>query len=45
MQCTFTDLIQTRKANVNCHDEQVPRQLDKYEGCGLKNQASKHVHC
>ena len=40
---TFTDLIQTQRASVNCHDEQVPRQLEKCEGSGLKNQASEHV--
>ena len=41
---TFTDLIQIQRASVNCHDEQVPRQQEKYEGSGLKNEASKNVH-
>ena len=41
--CTFTDLIQIQRASVNCHDEQVPRQLEKCEGSGLKIQASEHV--
>ena len=40
-ECTHNKilyLIQTQRASVNCHDEQVPR------GSGLPV-SSKHVHC